>query len=647
MVHKYEYQPLPDEESIRVLNLEPGGDGDQLSGTLGVIRLHRPKPTTDSTQETKSPATGKIRLTPEKSYEAISYVWGSDKKDHTILLNGKIHHITANLSDALCQCRLPDQSRVLWADSICIDQETLEEKNHQVYMMGRIYASSQGTLICLGSDPNSQDDARDASGLIANVNNMIRETFQSPGFSWELDCFPWPASGDPLVDDPRWRAVNILLSHPWFSRGWVVQEAALGREAEISWAGCKVAFMDVMRAYTWYFRRGFYRVTNPKSVTSTMPLFLNMFFQKNMAQARVFFSFEIDSGDRDILFALHYARKLGLSDPRDRIFAFMDLPVGSNPMPALRPDYSQPHLELYQDFVIKYLEETSDLSILNYAACKEATEEPLESTLGSSWVPRWDRASWDRLDALIIGGGSFGQKSGKSTEFEILHGENGVSASLQVWAVIFDSIRLVSPQFQSTMTVGDLGTIWSDWSKQVSSAPEFGQEEHSPARDSLAFIGTLSLGLVLGSTDRGWANVLKSYSTFLLDGTQDRGPPGSPQIPPDIQFCHGYLKELANGGHIFLLGGGCYGLAPWVVKQDDVCAFVFGVRMPVILRRVPEAGAHHYKMVCPAFVVGKRLNGLGLPIGLHQSDCWENWEELCWFQGWTGLGLKEAKITLL
>lgn len=67
-----------------------------------------------------------------QKYEALSYAWGDPTKSHEIFVNGKVLKITTNLHVALQYLRQPDVARVLWIDAICIDQENISEKNHQV-----------------------------------------------------------------------------------------------------------------------------------------------------------------------------------------------------------------------------------------------------------------------------------------------------------------------------------------------------------------------------------------------------------------------------------------------------------------------------------------------------------------------------------
>ncbi|KAI7777212.1 hypothetical protein LA080_003876 [Diaporthe eres] len=652
MENKYLYRPLPDEESIRVLILDPGKVDEPLSGVLKVIHLTNRRQTLRSAQQGRkrrktSSESDIIRWTPEIPYEAISYVWGSDVKDHIILLHGHTHQITANLSDALHQCRQTDKSRVLWADSICIDQDKLEEKNHQVYMMGRIYASSQRTLICLGTDPDNRDHARDALGVISDANWMIQEEFQRPGFSWEPDSFPGPLREDPLVNDSRWQSAGILLNRPWFWRGWVVQEAALGREATILWANCKIVFMDVLRVQTWYDTRLQFAYKSKYLVRGTSLLFPQILFHKQWVEVMVFFNPVNQLNEVGILEVLHDARRLDLGDPRDRIYAFMALPFVKNPMPDLRPDYNQPHLEIYRDFAVKYLETTSDLNILCYVGHEEVNGESVQDALGSSWVPRWDCRVW-RASSGIYSYKDFGRTSTEPAEFMIMRGEDDAPAPLQVRAVIFDSIRLISSRIEVSMTVEDLFAVWSLWSKQAGSAIAPREVEPSPDNDSLAFLCALAKGFCVGGTQEKWAEMLKLYSRFLRDSKQeDPLSPGSAQISPDIRFCHRRLMDIADDSHIFSLERGYYGLGSWAIKQDDVCAFVFGVVYPIILRKVPDAGAHHYKVIGPADVLSKRLDKFGVPTHLHKWASWDNWDRICKLEGWTDWGLKEEKIILL
>ncbi|KAJ0107822.1 hypothetical protein J7T55_000085 [Diaporthe amygdali] len=476
----YEYQPLPEQDSIRILILAPGKDNDPLSGTLETTHVNNRQQTPHSAQRAPkrrktSPAAQLPRWTAGRPFEAISYAWGSNMLDHAILLNGMAHQITANLNDALRQCRLPDQPRALWADSICINQNDLKEKGQQVAVMDRVYASSQCTLICLGTDTDNRDHAWDAFEVLSDANTMIQQALQSPGFSWELNSFPWPNFQDPLVKDSRWQSIKIMVDLPWFWRGWVVQEAALGREARILWAGCEILLLDLMRVELWFNRRvrELAGTSNHVSWWITKLVRQTLVHQRR-AEARVFYDSECLMEDMDILETLDGARNLGLGDPRDRIYAFMALPFVKNPMPALRPDYEQSHLRLYRDFAVKYLEHTSDLNILCYVT-HEVDDGQGPDSLESSWVPRWDHRNWVTSVRIIGQGYRFGSDSADSADFAIVHKNDLAPVLLKVRAVVFGLVGFVSQRFMQHSTAEDLTRVWSLASEGVPRAS--GREE--------------------------------------------------------------------------------------------------------------------------------------------------------------------------
>lgn len=155
-------------------------------------------------------------LMSDADYEAISYVWGSDIKDHEIVCDGRTVPITTNLWIVLRHIRLMFPC-VLWADSICINQDNLEEKNHQVAMMGQVYRSAQRVLIFLGEDDHGMGPQ--VQSLTRDMNTMITTTLQQCGTG--DDSFPYLEDNAPILLDERWRSLGHMLDLGWFSRGWV------------------------------------------------------------------------------------------------------------------------------------------------------------------------------------------------------------------------------------------------------------------------------------------------------------------------------------------------------------------------------------------------------------------------------------------
>jgi hypothetical protein len=160
-----------------------------------------------------------------ESYEALSYTWGSEGDIGSEGDTGSIRvwsgsgefeeiEIQANLESALRQLRRKHGTRTLWIDAICIDQNNLEEKNHQVPKMATIYNDAKRVCVWLGKGGKSTEKALSFVSRILN-----------------LDEFDRLVADQSSVED--WHALWELMNSPWFSRRWVIQEIALARRATV------------------------------------------------------------------------------------------------------------------------------------------------------------------------------------------------------------------------------------------------------------------------------------------------------------------------------------------------------------------------------------------------------------------------------
>ena len=83
-------------------------------------------------------------------------------------------HVTPNLHSALEQLRLPDQSRVLWIDAICINQGDTSERNQQVSYMAEIYQKAAHVCIWLGPADEQSGMALDFISRVINLSDFDR-----------------------------------------------------------------------------------------------------------------------------------------------------------------------------------------------------------------------------------------------------------------------------------------------------------------------------------------------------------------------------------------------------------------------------------------------------------------------------------------
>jgi len=112
-----------------------------LSGTreIRLLRLDRTQHLTDDIHCTLHHAN--LDEDPHPTYSTLSYVWGDPTITTSITCNGKPINITANLANALRRLRQlePDKPTIIWADALCINQQDIPERNHQVTIMNAIY----------------------------------------------------------------------------------------------------------------------------------------------------------------------------------------------------------------------------------------------------------------------------------------------------------------------------------------------------------------------------------------------------------------------------------------------------------------------------------------------------------------------------
>jgi hypothetical protein len=85
----YQYEELPAETSFRILELQPGREGDPISCMLHVV---------DRAEPSKIPPFG-----------ALSYAWGNPNAQASVICDGKLANITANLHSALVHFRHLDK----------------------------------------------------------------------------------------------------------------------------------------------------------------------------------------------------------------------------------------------------------------------------------------------------------------------------------------------------------------------------------------------------------------------------------------------------------------------------------------------------------------------------------------------------------
>ncbi|KAI5917571.1 heterokaryon incompatibility protein-domain-containing protein [Camillea tinctor] len=174
-------------------------------------------------------------------FEALSYTWGSHKSLKAIFIESPGNllsklRVTKNLESALGHLRDNENSRTLWIDAICINQQDLAERSAQVPRMCLIYQLAARVVAWLGTGSSQSDlavqtlqylgeqvEVTRTFSVICNPNAIERDWYNE---SYELPYSP-----------PAWRAIAALVNRLWFTRIWVVQEIHLANSAAVLQCG--------------------------------------------------------------------------------------------------------------------------------------------------------------------------------------------------------------------------------------------------------------------------------------------------------------------------------------------------------------------------------------------------------------------------
>jgi hypothetical protein len=212
-----------------------------------------------------------------RTYEALSYAWGPpDELGLKIWLNGVLAPVRKNLHDALHELRKGRlESRVLWIDALCINQENIAERGHQVDMMGGIYKNAAGVLVWLGvskrpfaamqsllsqmvpgssTRPSRLDQQVDRVSWLSDVCKKSFAAMQSllsqmvPEPSTRRSRLDQQVGRASWLSGPRfhvaWQELRELCDAPYWTRVWIVQEIGLASKATLLIGGVKFDWTD-------------------------------------------------------------------------------------------------------------------------------------------------------------------------------------------------------------------------------------------------------------------------------------------------------------------------------------------------------------------------------------------------------------------
>lgn len=319
------HRTLTGQDEVRLLHLSPSSSGDNQALHGNLLPSH-------------------LFLRPE--FTALSYTWADTSGDRslreTIFIGSEWTPlpITSNCAAALRRLRSRTEVRVVWVDSICIDQDNTGERSHQVGLMRDIYSNARRVIIFLGEDGNEQTPEG------ALMSRMGEEAF----YAGNRAQFTWTRERDYV-------ALQALFCRPYWSRIWVIQEVLLSKEAVVVLGGSSVPLSNILRG---------------QMSGHTIPHVFPSWTQLTGPSV---------DGDGDAASELFMkTASCHATDPRDKIFALLGLVQGAH-LEGLVADYTKGSEDVYTGIAAYFLIRHGQSNILKWATLSKGL---------LSWVPTWE-----------------------------------------------------------------------------------------------------------------------------------------------------------------------------------------------------------------------------------------------------------------
>ena len=590
------YSALANADSIRLLYLEPGAPNQSLKACLETVKIGEAPP-----------------------YEAISYAWGNKQEVERILVGDTSLDIPKSLHTAIRRVRSPDKPLILWADAICINQFDVNERSHQVSIMGHIFRKADRVLVWIGND----DEEERSEDVIKFVHDVVltigvnRGPINSAFYNLKL---PSKLTPEEVV---QWTGIARLFNKPWFQRVWTVQEIGLARDSRIFYGTAETTFTSLVKILVW-FDFGGKLICSHFGIQIDARYWFCVLFYKNFDPTLMM---EYGCANQlviaDFLAVLKYTRTYGASDARDRIYAFLGLfPNMVDDELTFDVDYNKSKIEVFTHFAKHYVKKGSGLRLLSHVT--ESEEILNRSNNTPSWVPIWDQPK----TTLELGSKLYYYHAGGFRDAPVVRITDDV---LTLRGSFVDTVSWAHEAFTASSFDPETDLTGSPashqleylWNRILQALP-LTQIPYQDVHISLSL--TLVAGLSLGG-HRHAENYLGvhvanfcSYLLHLFTLWHD----GQSIEEHQKERVH-QLREAAAGGNwaqflvdcqyvccnrrLFVTEKGYFGIGPAALKPGDVCYILVGATVPFILRKF---GSKH-RLVGECYIQGF-MRGEGLKL---------------------------------
>lgn len=177
----YAHSPITEPRRIRIFTMASASSEDEdIRGSLIEISLD---------------------AEPIEKYWALSYTWDGQRADQEILCEGSKLLVTKNCFAALKGMRSSDAEVRVWIDNMCINQNDLAERSHQVALMGDIYKEAAQVMVWLGEWSPAIREAMQIMSYVAGPN--IEDPVSILRYSYVALLDESEKKGTESEDEPR------------------------------------------------------------------------------------------------------------------------------------------------------------------------------------------------------------------------------------------------------------------------------------------------------------------------------------------------------------------------------------------------------------------------------------------------------------
>ena len=176
----------------------------------------------------------------EPGYDALSYTWQPIFQKRFIRVGDETGvyqlRIGRNLWAALFHLRNLENSRLLWVDAVCIDQNNIQERGHQVALMRHVYSKATNVTIWLGPEPV----------LEKPLKSNGKRTKHPAGSLISHDSSELFAKGRKCTEDGPF--LSAIFESKWFTRAWILQEVVLARNILVRYGPTQFPWAKLIEA---------------------------------------------------------------------------------------------------------------------------------------------------------------------------------------------------------------------------------------------------------------------------------------------------------------------------------------------------------------------------------------------------------------